>query len=39
VVEGARIVVRATAPSLTDGQRGRADVAVATRRLGEALFR
>ena len=39
VVEGARIVVRAAAPSLTDGQRGRADVAVATRRLGEALLR
>ena len=39
VVEGARIVVRAAAPSLPDGHRGRAEVAVATRRLGEALFR
>lgn len=38
-IDGACVVVGATVPSGIDGRRGRAEVAVATRRLGEALFR
>ena len=39
VIGNACIVVSGTVPAGIDGQRGRAEVAVATRRLGEALLR
>jgi hypothetical protein len=39
VIEQACVVVSGTVPAGIDGQRGRAEVAVATRRLGEALLR
>jgi hypothetical protein len=39
VIEGACVVVSGTVPAVIDGGRGRAEVAVATRRLGEALLR
>jgi hypothetical protein len=38
-IENACVVVSGTVPAGIDGQRGRAEVAVATRRLGEALLR